>query len=235
MFKLQENWTRLNDAMIGTPAYWDLAIQNRSFWLDMEPIITAFAAGETLDIGAGRLAWRQVLRSRATRYVSADMFREHPDLDVIADLTQRLPWDDALFSTIFCCSVLEHLVDFEKAIGEMRRVLKPGGCLILAVPFMYYRHGDPHDYFRFTQFALKHLADKFQFNIRQLQATGGLAEITLNPLSIFLSSVCFRCGLTGAIKPMTRLMTGLSRWLDHRLDAHHRFATSHIIVLERPL
>ena len=45
---------------------------------------------------------------------------------------QDLPFDDAAFDAVLCVNVLEAVVDRARALKEMRRVLKPGGRLLLA-------------------------------------------------------------------------------------------------------
>ena len=39
----------------------------------------------------------------------------------------ELPFDDSSFDVICCCDVLEHVDDFDRVVGEIARVLKPGG------------------------------------------------------------------------------------------------------------
>jgi SAM-dependent methyltransferase len=46
----------------------------------------------------------------------------------------RLPYPDHCFDRIICAEVLEHLPDYQGALAEMRRVLKPGGLLAISVP-----------------------------------------------------------------------------------------------------
>jgi SAM-dependent methyltransferase len=46
----------------------------------------------------------------------------------------RLPFDDGAFDAVLCCEVLEHLADVDGALGEIVRVLKPGGRLAVSVP-----------------------------------------------------------------------------------------------------
>lgn len=46
----------------------------------------------------------------------------------------RLSFPDASFDKVLCLDVLEHLHKRDEAMREMRRVLKPGGILLLAVP-----------------------------------------------------------------------------------------------------
>ena len=42
-------------------------------------------------------------------------------------------------------------------IKEMTRVLKPGGVLLLGVPFRQAIHMAPQDFWRFTEFGIRHL------------------------------------------------------------------------------
>jgi SAM-dependent methyltransferase len=50
-----------------------------------------------------------------------------------ADIT-RLPFDDGAFDLVICSEVLEHIPDHHRAMGEIIRVLKPGGPLVVSVP-----------------------------------------------------------------------------------------------------
>lgn len=59
----------------------------------------------------------------ATRAVAGARFVE-------GDLT-KLPFDDVSYDGIFCLGVLMHVPDFEDALIELVRVLKPGGRLVL--------------------------------------------------------------------------------------------------------
>lgn len=46
----------------------------------------------------------------------------------------RLPFRDETFNLVFTSSTLEHIPDREKAVKEIRRVLKPGGRAVIIVP-----------------------------------------------------------------------------------------------------
>jgi SAM-dependent methyltransferase len=69
--------------------------------------------------------------------------------DVFAD-GARLPFRDASFDTVVLLEVLEHVADAPAVLDEIARVLKPGGRLLLSVPFLYPLHDAPHDYRRYT-------------------------------------------------------------------------------------
>ena len=51
-----------------------------------------------------------------------------------ADLGAPLPLVDRAFEVVFCTEVLEHLEDPVRCLRELRRVLVPGGRLVLSVP-----------------------------------------------------------------------------------------------------
>ena len=57
-----------------------------------------------------------------------------PQQIVVEGDVEAMPFDDASFATVVCTEVLEHVPYPEKALGEMRRVLEPGGLLIGSVP-----------------------------------------------------------------------------------------------------
>lgn len=52
---------------------------------------------------------------------------------VVADAT-ALPYPDASFDRIIAAEVLEHIVEDERAIAELARVLRPGGTIAVTVP-----------------------------------------------------------------------------------------------------
>lgn len=45
-----------------------------------------------------------------------------------------LPFSDDAFDVVVCAEILEHLPEYERAIDELARVLKPGGRLAASVP-----------------------------------------------------------------------------------------------------
>lgn len=49
----------------------------------------------------------------------------------------HLPFADESFDLVVCSEVLEHLPDYQPALAEMRRVLKPTGVLAITVPRFY--------------------------------------------------------------------------------------------------
>lgn len=81
-------------------------------------------------------------------YVGVDM-RDGPSVDVVA-LGSALPFPDASFDVVVSTELLEHDAAWWVSIAEMRRVLRPGGHLLITTRGNGFgEHGYPYDYWRF--------------------------------------------------------------------------------------
>ncbi len=111
------------------------------------------SARVVLDVGSGG-------RRLAPHVITVDIVKR-PNVDVLADLCGKLPFPNGTFDLVVCTSVLEHVVDVTNAVGELRRILRPGGRLWLEIPFLYHFHvsgaGDVHDFHRWTLEGAKRL------------------------------------------------------------------------------
>ncbi|HYW91632.1 MAG TPA: methyltransferase domain-containing protein [Gammaproteobacteria bacterium] len=56
------------------------------------------------------------------------------DIDLTVGDALHLPFADARFDRVICSEVLEHIPDYRAALGEVDRVLRPGGILAVSVP-----------------------------------------------------------------------------------------------------
>lgn len=71
-------------------------------------------------------------RSRFAEFSAIHDPQKHFALSVASAL--RLPFADHTFDKIICSEVLEHIPDYQQALGEIHRVLKPSGLLAISVP-----------------------------------------------------------------------------------------------------
>jgi SAM-dependent methyltransferase len=101
--------------------------------------------GRNADSASGR--WIRMLRETPGAIVSTDIAPDHGP-DVVDDIA-RSSLPDASYDGIFCISILEHVPDYRAAVGHIRRILAPGGEVLLYVPFCYPFH-DRTDHHRFT-------------------------------------------------------------------------------------
>lgn len=123
----------------------------------LDRFIAAHAsAGRTLDLGAQNGPYA----AHFPRRVAVDL-QPSTGIEVRAD-AHALPFRDGSFEVVLCTEVLEHLVEPQRAIDDMFRVLQPGGRLLLTTRFLFPIHDAPHDYFRFTKYGLRHLLRRFE-------------------------------------------------------------------------
>lgn len=71
-----------------------------------------------------------------------------------------LPFDDEDVDAVVCTEVLEHAVDPARLVAEIRRTLRPGGKVLITVPFMWGEHEAPYDFRRFSTFGVRRLLDE---------------------------------------------------------------------------
>ncbi len=67
-------------------------------------------------------------------HFAQDVLKQRLDLEKFADL-QELQFPDRSFDIVITCDVFEHVRLHRQALLQVFRVLKPGGCLILQIPF----------------------------------------------------------------------------------------------------
>lgn len=121
-----------------------------------------YAKGNLLDIGAGLAPYKPFFRN-INKYIKMDNFeypRTKPDL--IGDAL-NIPLKDNMIDSVFSSQVLEHVTNPQKMIDEIYRILKPKGICILTTHMAQIIHGEPHDYFRFTEYGLRELFKKFKY------------------------------------------------------------------------
>jgi SAM-dependent methyltransferase len=95
-------------------------------------------AAAVLDIGARDGGLKSFLPP-GTRYQGIDIAPEFASAEVlIQDISTGLPFSDGAFDYVFCIEVLEHVPNPFGTLGEIRRVLRPEGVLILSVPNPYH-------------------------------------------------------------------------------------------------
>jgi len=76
------------------------------------------------------------------------------------------------FSNAIVFNVLEHVIDFDKAIDEIKKILKKKGKIFLSTPFLYRYHEAPDDFSRYTSQYLKKKIEKKGFKILKCRNFG---------------------------------------------------------------
>jgi len=125
--------------------------------------------------------------------------------DVFGD-AQKLPFRASSFDTVLMMDVLEHLPGPDQAISEAFHSLKPGGHLILQVPFLYPLHDEPHDFHRWTAYGLRQLC-----TIHGLKIESGIYQGQPSETAAALFTIAVAKGIVDSIsnKKTTMLLAPL--------------------------
>lgn len=117
--------------------------------------------GHVLSIGSGTDGdneggkYRDYFKS-CSSYTTSEVTGEFK-CDLVLDVRSMPEIQDESFDCVFCSGVLEHVDDYLSGTKEITRILKPGGILLLGLPFRQPLHMAPNDYWRFTEYGIRHM------------------------------------------------------------------------------
>jgi SAM-dependent methyltransferase len=112
------------------------------------------------EIGGGTNSFLGELERFELKFLS--IFPADDARYIVADVCNCPHVPSESFDVIFSNSVLEHVRNVHHAAREITRLLKPGGITMHAVPFSYFFHGAPEDYWRLTTTGLEALFDELE-------------------------------------------------------------------------
>ncbi len=131
-------------------------------WLDHEIAKLGAAARplQILNVGSGGDVYERVRTLANATIIQADIDPARKP-DVVASVCDMPMFENGRFDAVFMMEVLEHVTEPHLAVKELRRVLKPGGLLVLSTPFIFPLHDEPHDYYRYTKYGLAFMLREF--------------------------------------------------------------------------
>jgi SAM-dependent methyltransferase len=168
--------------------YFDL--QAGSIWRDLSELL-ADARGKVVDVGCGGQPYRSLM-PQGIEYVGIDIAeaKEHFGYEAPGTVYfSGTTWPDEASGADFvlCTEALEHVLDPPRFLAEAHRCLKPGGRMLLTVPFAARWHFIPHDYWRFTPSSLKHLLEGAGFEDIEVFARGNALTVACyKTMALFL-------------------------------------------------
>jgi SAM-dependent methyltransferase len=138
-----------------------VSLPNRTSATAMLQLYSGQFISPVLDLGCGTGHLTVELASRGCRLVALDLAPESllrlhgiiarhddlPDIKPVGGNGLSLPFRDAVFGTLICNSVLEHIEDDRKVVSEMARVLRDHGTVLITVPNRGCRFGDQWAFF----------------------------------------------------------------------------------------
>lgn len=137
-------------------------LQAGSVWMDVAAEVGT-TAGKVVDVGCGAQPYRSLL-PLGTEYVGLDVVEAEENFGYAAPDTVRFdggawPASAREADLVLCTEALEHVLEPRVLLAEAWAALRPGGRILLTVPFAARWHFVPHDYWRFTPSSLKHLLE----------------------------------------------------------------------------
>jgi len=184
--------------------------------------------GTVIDIGCADAKPKQYLPP-GCQYIGIDHYSTATEWygtrpDLFAD-AQSLPLVDGCSDHVLLLDVLEHIPDPGRCLTEINRVLKPGGSLIIQVPFMYPVHDAPLDFHRWTRFGLINAAKQSGYHINEMHAHGHPLESAALNANIAMSKTVLNwlhsnniLGLTVILLPLAVFATNILAWAGSALS-----------------
>jgi len=146
--------------------------------------------GRVLDVGCGYRPYESLVPSQ--EYVGLEIdtpeSRARAKADAFYD-GRSFPFEDGSFDAVICNQVLEHVFEPEEFVREIARVLKPGGRLLLTVPFVWDEHEQPRDYARYSSFGLAALLERHSFRILHQRKTAGDVRALFQMINAYLYKI----------------------------------------------
>jgi len=146
-----------------------------------------FYKGVLYDLGCGESPYKRFFLGYAEQYVGVDWAGSIHDThaDIAADLNKLLPIESEVADTVVSLSVLEHLCEPQIMLNEAYRILKPEGRIILQVPWQWWIHEAPYDFFRYTPYGLEYMFEKAGFKEVEVMPQSGFFTMIVMKLNYF--------------------------------------------------
>ena len=191
-------------------------LQLASIWNDLRPLL-ASETGAVLDVGCGEQPYRSLI-TRASSYQGLDIAEADERFGYAREDTLYVsgyPWPvvDASVDLALCTEVLEHVLEPSLLLTEVRRCLRPGGRLLMTVPFAARWHFVPFDYWRFTPSGITHLLREAGFADVRVFSRG-------NPVTVAAQKVIALIAPLGGMRiplvPVAAAAAVVGHWSLHR-------------------
>jgi SAM-dependent methyltransferase len=147
--------------------------------------------GRMLDVGCGTKPYRELFSSTSD-YVGLEIDTPENRVAKRADFFydgNTFPFEDASYDGVVCNQVLEHVFNPDQFLLEILRVLKPGGDLLLTVPFVWDEHEQPWDYARYSSFGLRSLLERNGFVVVEQRKTNADARVLFQLINAYLYKI----------------------------------------------
>lgn len=150
--------------------------------------------GKLVDLGCGEAIYKEYFLHFCDKYIGVDWGNSYHNtsIDIESDLNKRIGLPKNYADTLVSLSVMEHLYNPEKFLKECYRILKPDGYFIIQVPWQWWIHEQPFDFYRYSPFGLQYMLEKAGFNIIELSASSGVFTTLTMKFNYFTERIVLR-------------------------------------------
>lgn len=198
---------------------------------------SVYFRGVMYDLGSGDAPYKDFFNEYVDQYITVDWSDSQHNVNpsIIANLNELLPIDSETADTVVSISVLEHLSEPGIMLGEAFRILKPGGMIFIQIPWQWWIHEAPYDYFRYTPYGIKYLLEKAGFENVKVEAQSGFFTMWLIKVNYFTKRFVrgpktLRNLLTFILVPFWFINQCIAPLLDH-IDFNPEYESTGFIVL----
>lgn len=184
--------------------------------------------GILLDLGCGAKPYKSLFKN-ITEYVGIDFKNYSINKDFAGGIPESyftddyldtliLPYGNESFDNVVAFQVLEHHKNPAKMISEVVRIVKPGGYILMTVPFLGGIHEEPNDYQRFTRYGLVELFNGKNCEIIKIKEQGSIFSTIAMLLNESLNSFASHSKITYALSVAIYLPFLMFQYLSLFLD-----------------
>ncbi|OGU34267.1 MAG: hypothetical protein A2068_09290 [Ignavibacteria bacterium GWB2_35_6b] len=191
--------------------------------------------GRVIDLGCGSSPYKKIIQQMSREYIGVDWnntLHDKSNVDVFANICKGFPFKDCSVDTVVCFQVLEHLQEPNFFLSECYRILRPGGKLLITVPFMWHIHEAPYDYFRYTRYGLEYLLLKNEFSDILIYENTGFWQMWILKLNYHINYKFSGKLLNNIWVPILWLGQILSPMLD-KYDKHPQETVSYTCIASK--
>jgi len=201
-------------------------------WRDITYAST-FAKGKLLDIGCGNKPYKSLLAPFIHSYTGIDGHSKKAD---IHGNFFKIPIKKTSYDTILCTQVIEHVPSPDALIAKIHRILKKQGICILTAPLVAALHEEPHDYYRFTKYALTNLLQTNGFEILILREEGDWISSNITMIAFYLEVTYNRYFLRYPKKIVIAFLMLLGTALGHlpgRITKPVKYPMNYLVIAKK--
>lgn len=214
-------------------------LATRDLYADLRRLLPSLE-GRVLDIGCGDKPYEAWLDHRRVEHTGIDT-HPGPRVDLVMASGEAWPVAASSYDAVICTQVLEHVSDLDATLSEIDRILKPGGAVLVTVPFIYNVHvqGGTKDYRRFSHHGIRLLFSD-GYDVLEVRPEGGIGS-TLGMLLLNWIDDCtngttltrFMKGLLLPVWILLCILVNIVGWFMNRLDYTQSFYSNVLLVARK--